>query len=578
MSKEPKKIVQIPFFNTLIRIIRLPLFFTILGSLSNGFLLVFQLWLLSYILNGIVINNNAPKSQLIFITIEIVLLISLRGTILYLIEQVSKSNSEKIKCFLRQILFSHLLNQGPKWTRMQSSGELASGLIEQIEALDGFFSKYLSVMMNAAIFPILLVVLLMCLDISIGLIILITMPLIPIFMILIGKGAQIVNIRYLSAFSRLSGIFSDRLRGLTTLKLYGQTKSELEYISNASETLRENAMSVLRIAFLSSAVLEFFSTLGIAGVAVYIALNYLGFLNIFREKPFDFQIGLFCLIIAPEVYMPLRRFAMHYHDRAAAYAAAEQIKFLFSGIPDLNNLDYLKKQKNTNILPNNHNQSCNTIAISVTNLNLYSKNCQVPLLKNAKFEIPAGRHIALLGNSGIGKTLLLETLVRLKKIHGQIKLNGLPILDWEENSLRNYVHLISQRPYLFADSISNNIRLARPNATNEHIYEAARRAQILEFTQKLPLGLNTILGKGGYGISAGQAQRVAIARLFLCNPGLILMDEPTAHLDSITQLRVINEILDFSRNRSILLVTHSIEVANKLPITWYFKEGRIETS
>ncbi|KDB84479.1 MULTISPECIES: ATP-binding cassette domain-containing protein, partial [Bordetella] len=198
-----------------------------------------------------------------------------------------------------------------------------------------------------------------------------------------------------------------------------------------------------------------------------------------------------------------------------------------------------------------------------------------PVLREAALQLDAGAHVALRGASGAGKTTLLELLARLRDGAGAIALDGVPLADWDEAALRERVVLIGQRPYLYAGSIADNIRLARPGASAALVEEAARRACVMEFAQALPRGLDTPLGSRGHGLSGGQAQRVALARLFLRDPGLILLDEPAAHLDAATQARVLDEVLAFAQGRTLLLATHADAVARRLPRQWMLEQGRL---
>ena len=318
-------------------------------------------------------------------------------------------------------------------------------------------------------------------------------------------------------------------------------------------------------------LLEFFAELGVAGVAVYIGLTYLGFLDV-RWTPLTLQAGLFCLLMAPEVYAPLRQFAAHYHDRATALAAVTQIAALFDGLPQD---DGSGDRVETGV----HAAPASRVAgaaVAVAGLGVQAPGRSRPVLSGAALALAPGEHVALMGPSGIGKSTLLEALARLRPAEGDIRIDGLPLAEWSEAALRERVVLIGQKPQLLAGSIADNIRLGRPDASDAELREAARRACVLEFAEALPQGLQTRLGGRGHGLSGGQAQRVALARLFLRDPGLILLDEPTAHLDEDTQARVLDEILAFSAGRSLLLATHAPAVAARLGRTLRVADAKVE--
>lgn len=553
LRKPPRE--QSRWLMALAGVARLPLILASAAPLVSGALLVVQAWLLASVLDAAIVRHVA-RQELLGQILAIVALILVRACITWAGERAGADAAERIKRHVRQALFARLLHKGPDWSRRQASGEIASALVDQVEALDGFFAKYLPAMAAAALLPVAFSVLLLPVDVIAGLVLLITAPLIPLFMALVGWGAQGASRRHLRAFARLSGFFADRMRGLSTLKLYGRAEAEAASVAAASDALRQRTMSVLRIAFLSSAVLEFFAALGVAGVAVYIGLSYLGFLDL-RWSPFTLQAGLFCLLMAPEVYAPLRQFAAHYHDRATALAAVSQIATLFDGLP-----------REGGVAPASDAPLARPpggAAATVAGLTVTAPGRPSPVLADVALTLAPGEHVALMGPSGIGKSTLIEAIARLRPAQGDIRLDGVPLEQWGEADLRARVALIGQKPQLLAGSIADNIRLGRPQADDAALREAARRACVLEFAAGLPQGLDTLLGSRGQGLSGGQAQRVALARLFLRDPGLILLDEPTAHLDEATQARVLDEILAFAAGRTLLLATHSPAVAARFP-------------
>ncbi|WP_255468988.1 thiol reductant ABC exporter subunit CydD [Achromobacter sp. UMC46] len=542
----------------LARAARVPLIFAGAAPLVSGALLVVQAWLLASVLDAAIVRQ-APRQELLAGILGIAGLMLLRACIIWAGERAGADAAERIKRHVRQTLFARLVAKGPYWSRGKASGELASAVVDQVEALDGFFAKYLPAMAAAAMLPVAFSVLLLPVDVVAGLVLLITAPLIPLFMALVGWGAQGASRRHLRAFARLSGFFADRLRGLSTLKLYGRAEAEAASVVAASDALRQRTMSVLRIAFLSSAVLEFFAALGVAGVAVYIGLTYLGFLDV-RWSPLTLQAGLFCLLMAPEVYAPLRQFAAHYHDRATALAAVTQIAVLFDGLPQ-DDAGKAHPAAHGTALPAAPGLGAR---VDVQGLRVTAPGRGQTVLADAELQLAPGEQVALMGPSGIGKSTLIEALARLRPFEGDVRIDGVPLAGWDEAALRGRVALIGQKPQLLAGSIADNIRLGRPGASDADLREAARRACVLEFSDALPHGLDTLLGSRGHGLSGGQAQRVALARLFLRDPGLILLDEPTAHLDEATQDRVLDEILAFSAGRTLLLATHAPTVAARL--------------
>lgn len=566
LQKPPRE--QSRWLMALARTARLPLILAGAAPLAAGALLVVQAWLLASVLDA-AIARHAPRQELLGGILAIAGLMLLRASISWAGERAGADASERIKRHVRQSLFKHLVQKGPYWSRGKASGQLASALVDQVEALDGFFAKYLPAMAAAAMLPVAFSVLLLPVDVIAGLVLLITAPLIPLFMALVGWGAQGASRRHLRAFARLSGFFADRLRGLSTLKLHGRAQAEAASVVAASDALRQRTMSVLRIAFLSSAVLEFFAALGVAGVAVYIGLTYLGFLDL-RWTPLTLQAGLFCLLMAPEVYAPLRQFAAHYHDRASALAAVTQLAVLFDGLPQGAGAETADDH---GVVPPS---TAKGAGVAINGLRVDAPGRGRAVFSNASLVLAPGEHVALMGPSGIGKSTLIEAIARLRPADGDVRIDGVPLADWSESALRGRVALIGQKPQLLAGSIADNIRLGRPDTTDAQLHDAARRACVLEFAAGLPQGLDTLLGSRGQGLSGGQAQRVALARLFLREPGLILLDEPTAHLDDDTQRRVLDEILEFARGRTLLLATHAPAVAARCGRVVRVADGKLE--
>jgi len=602
-SKLPRE--QSRWLNAQARAPRIPLVIAVAAPLVGGVLLLVQAWLLARVLDAAIVAQ-APRAALLGDIAVIVALMLGRAGLAWLSERAGAFAAEDIKQRIRLALFDRLVERGPVWSRTRVSGELASGIVDQVEALDGFFSRYLPAAISAAILPLAFAVVLLPFDWIAGLLLLVTAPLIPVFMALVGWGAEAASRRHMHAFARLSGFFADRLRGLSTLKLYGRAQAEAASVAMASEAVRRRTLSVLRIAFLSSAVLEFFAALGVAGMAVYFGLTYLGFLDV-RATPLTLQVGFFCLLMAPEAYAPLRQFAAHYHDRAAARAAVAQIAASFEGLPeapasqderslasadasrDVSGAASQAAVETSTDMParatsvdahaaTSNGARATGVSIAVCALNVHAPGRSSPVLDHASMVLSAGEHVALMGASGSGKTTLLETLARLRPVAGHILLDQRPLADWGESALRERVALIGQRPFLFAGSIADNIRLGRPHATDEQIIDAARRARVLTFTEPMRAGLQTMLGPRGRGLSGGQRQRVALARLFLRDPGLILLDEPTASLDGAMQFEVLDEILAFARGRTLLLATHASAVAQRLPRTIRLIDGKLESA
>lgn len=561
---------QSRWLSTLTRLSRVYFAWAIAGPLLSGLLLLAQVYLLARVLGGAVAYGMSEALALPSIY-TIVALIVVRALIIWSGERAASRGSEKIKVVLQQALFERLLTLGPQWTRQRVSGELASALIEQIEILDGFFVRYVPSVIAALFLPLAFGVALLPVDWIVALVLLITAPLIPVFMALVGWGAEAASRRHQLALTRLSGFFADRLRGAFTLKLFGREQAEIETVRAASDSLSKKTMAVLRIAFLSSAVLEFFAALGVASVALYVGLTYLGYLNL-RATALTLPLGLFCLLLTPEVYGPLRQFAANYHDRAAARAAVGQIATVFGALPGV---EYLMNrpigpastlasaltpsiQRTQSVLPAAR-------IVRVQGLTVHVPGRDAAVLKDVSFCVAAGEKVAFMGPSGTGKTTLLETLMGLHTVSGgMVSVDGCGVVSRPDVGRRGKTILIGQRAFFLPASIADNLRLANARATDQALFQALKGACADRFVAALPLGLATRLGVNGYGLSGGQLHRLALARLFLTDPDLVLLDEPTAHLDAMTRDRLMTSILRFAAGRTLIVATHDPDVAARL--------------
>ncbi|QQR41171.1 thiol reductant ABC exporter subunit CydD [Devosia rhizoryzae] len=528
--------------------------------LIGGGLLVWQAWTLAHILGEAIENHAAPQALMPSVLLILGLLI-VRAGLGAIGEQAGLVGAEAIKQQLRQVLFTQRLARSPRDADAPASGLSASAIVDQVEALDGYFARYLPASIQAALLPLVFGAIILPLDWVAGVLFLVTAPLIPIFMALVGWGAQLATDQQAQALSHLSGRFADRLRGILTLKLFGRAEVETAGIVQASEALRVRTLRVLRIAFLSSAVLEFFAALGVAGVALYVGLTFIDYLHL-RTTPLTLSTGMFLLLMAPEVYNPLRLLAAHYHDRATAKAALLEIETQLGDFPEA-----------ASPLADIEPRAGTPIGVELVGLTLRTPDRMRAVLQDLSLSVKPGQHVALLGASGSGKSTLLELLAQLRDAEGSVQLDGRAISDWPEAELRGRSFLLPQKPRLIHGSIADNIALARPGASRRDIQRAAEQASVAPFAAALPDGLDTIIGEDGLGLSGGQAQRVAVARLFLREAGLILLDEPTAHLDQALEAEVMVNILSFAQGRTLIIATHSLAVAASMDKAWRIAGG-----
>lgn len=517
------------------------------APLVSGVLLVIYAWLLAQTL-GRTIEAGEPLSAVLDLIAAMAVIVILRAVLGAIGEQAGTIGAEAIKKSLRDRLFSHLLAQRHALGLQPASGAVAAALIDQVDGLENFFARYLPAMIAAAILPVAFAVVLFPIDWVVALLFLFTAPLIPVFMALAGWGAQAATDRQAKALSRLSAHFADRLRGLLTLKLFGREADAIEDVHTASEALRRRTNAVLRIAFLSSAILEFFAALGVAGVALYVGLTYLGFLGI--NPGLTLSAGLFALIMAPEIYAPLRQLAAHYHDRATARSALAEIETLIASPDALQSADLTP--------PASGRKPGARLAIDgLTVLTATG----APVLDELDLDLAPGQTLAIMGPSGIGKSTLARAIARLIPFEGAVRLDDRALSDWPEAELRGTIAFIAQKPRIFTGTIAENIGFADPLADGDAIASAAERGLVTQFSSALPDGLETLVGEGGYGLSGGQIQRIGLARLFLTDPALIILDEPTAHLDPQTEAQILDRVFAFAQGRTLIVLTHSATVA-----------------
>ncbi len=468
----------------------------------------------------------------------------------------------RIKTRLRERLFAHLLELGPAYTRgEESSGELANTITEGIEALDAYFSQYLPHVALAVLVPLAILFFVFPLDIISGLVLLLTAPLIPVFMILIGSLADALTRRQWTTLSRMSAHFLDVLQGLTTLKLFGRSREQAQTIGQITDQFRQATMSVLRVAFLSALVLEMVATLSAALVAVEIGLRLL-------YARLSFEQAFFVLLLAPEFYLPLRTLGARFHARAAATAAAQRIfEILESRQAGKEQVD-----KEINVaLP-----ACQPIALSFDNVYYAYGDGRRPALDGVSFQVAAGQRVALVGPSGAGKSTVAHLLLRfIEPAPGSIVVNGVPLHTWPAAAWRAHVAWVPQHPYLFNASVAENIRLARPGASLEEVRRAARQAHAHEFIQALPQGYNTVIGERGARLSGGEAQRIALARAFLKDAPLLILDEATSHLDLKHESLMRQATERLAEGRSVLIIAHRLSTVQRADQIIVMEAGKV---
>ena len=523
---------------------------SVLCGVLNGIAIVAQAYFIAQILQGVIIDNLVPAA----LSLQFFALIGLlfvRALLAQVRERISFEAGKRLRTDIRQAVLNKLVALGPVFIKGKPAGAWATLVFEQVEDLHDFYAKYLPQMMLAGFIPLLILACVFPLNWAAGIILMTTAPLIPLFMILVGMGAADANRKNMQALSRLSGHFMDRLKGLQTLKLFNRGEAELVNIEHASEDFRARTMSVLRLAFLSSAVLEFFAAVSIAVLAVYFGFSYLGHLD-FGHYGVQVSLftGMFVLILAPEFYQPLRDLGTHYHAKAQAIGAAEALVEL---------LDY-----QVNTPAKIHSTSLN-MAFAAESINIQAIGVEVFSLDGQRlagpisFTLPAGEHWAIVGPSGAGKTSLLNALLGFLPYQGSLLVNGQELSQLNVAQWRQHLAWLGQDPQLFHGTVRENVALANPQLNDAQIMTLLEQADISEFVKQQPLGLDLVISDQSAGVSVGQAQRFALARALAQPAKLFLLDEPTASLDAQSEQSVLTSLYRAMQSTTALTVTRNLD-------------------
>ena len=464
----------------------------------------------------------------------------LRAACAYLTERAAFVAGAAARRRLRSDALSRLLHAGPALLRGRHSGDLAAIIVDKIEALDGLFARYVPAAVFAVAGPAIVLLAVLYADPWAALLLLGCGLLVPVGMAVAGIGAAAASRNQFLAMVRLQARFLDRVRGIATVVLYGRAEDEARSLAQAAAELRVRTMRVLRVAFLSSVVLDLAAALAM----VVLAIHYFGLL-LADGAGAALWPALAVLLLTPEFFAPLRTFSAAYQDRLHATGAAESL----IDLPPLPQPAPLLEVRTV---------AAQGVTVAFDNVGLSWDASRDPALDGLSFRVAAGETMVLAGPSGAGKSTIIEILLGFARPDaGRVTINGADITDLVPQALSRLTAWIGQRPVLFAGTIRDNILFARPEASPDEVCAAATAARLDQFTAGLPAGLDTPIGEGGYGLSGGQAQRVAIARAYLKNAPLLLLDEPTAHLDPATEQEVLDSLRRLALGRTVILASHS---------------------
>ncbi|WP_244857306.1 thiol reductant ABC exporter subunit CydD [Halorhodospira halophila] len=523
---------------------------TVGAGLADTVLVVLQALLIAWVIDQAVIRAT-PLAELWGALALLAAVFAARAGATWARAAAGARAAWVITAAVRRRLYRHIAALGPVRLQGHHSGAVASALVEQVEALEGYYAHYLPQMVLAVVAPLVFIALITGVDLLAGLLLLIAAPLVPLFMALVGMGAARLSRRQQQSLARISAHFLDRLRGLATLRIFRATDAAAEAVEGAAEEYRRRSLSVLRVAFLSSAALELIAAISIALVAIYVGFSLLGYLHFGPGPELGLFAGLFILLLAPEVFFPLRRLAQHYHDRAAAVgAAAEILELLEDPLPAADEPapaapGPVRRDPQTDLpVPDPRPLGFHRVTVAFP-------GAEAPALDGLELHIPAGQRVVISGPSGAGKSTLLHLAAGfLRPDTGRVTIG-------ESAPAAGAVAWVGQRPWLFHGSVRENLQLADPGADDRRLRAALRHADLDGVIAALPEGLDTPLGEDAYGLSGGQASRLALARALLSGAPVLLLDEPTAGLDPDSRERVLAAVARLADGRrTVLMVAH----------------------
>ena len=529
---------------------------------AGALIIIAQAWLLASLLQALIVAQQ-PRTALLTDFALLLLCFVLRAGLHFAREMAGHRAGTAIRLALRQQVLDRLNELGPAWIQGKPAGSWATLLLEQIEEMQEYYARYLPQMTLAVFIPAAILIAIFPINWMAGAILLATAPLIPLFMAMVGMGAADANRRNFLALARLSGDFFDRLRGRETLRLFHRAAAEQQAIADSTADFRQRTMEVLRLAFLSSAVLEFFASLAIAVVAVYFGFSYLGELNFGHYSTgVTLFAGFLALILAPEFFQPLRDLGTFYHAKAQAIGGADALETFLRESPQA-----LPEQASSAITLNA------PLTIEAEQVVVMTAS-GIALSQPLNFSLASGQRVALVGQSGAGKTALMNVLLGFMPYQGSLRVNGHELRDISRQSWQQQLAWVGQNPHLPAATLRENV-LLDGQVDDKTLESALERAGVNEFLTRLPEGLDTPLGDGGIGLSVGQAQRIAVARALLKPAHLLLLDEPAAGLDSQSEQRVMGALHHAASQQTTLMITHQLSDLADWDEVWVMEAGQL---
>lgn len=541
MSSADRKQLE-GFLRRRIPLARAPLIAAIAFGAVGGLALIAQAWLLARAVDAVVIGGWGLDAVWPWLWALLAVFV-LRTIAAAIGDAVAFEAGARVVLAVRAALQAHIVALGPSWTRRQRTGDVTSTVFDAAESIGRYYVGYLPQRALVAFIPLAILAFVVPTDWVSAVILFVSAPLIPIFMVLIGRGTEALNQAQWRKLAHLAAHLFDAIEGLTTLKIFNASRAETRAIARTSDAYRTSTMEVLRVAFLSSLALEFLATVSIAMVAVYI-----GFRLYYREL--HFLPGFAVLLLAPEFYRPLRAMGTQYHARMEAIGAADAIVALLDTAVQ-------PASERRGILPVTPIRQIRFEQVGFS----YDTT---PALDGIDFTLSRGRRVALVGPSGAGKTTVSQLLLGfLTPTRGRITVDGTDLATLPPEAWRARIAWLPQRPTLFHGTVLDNIRLGRPDADPARVRQAIEQAEASRLIDGLPHGLGTMLGDRGQGLSGGEIQRIALARIFLEDADLVVLDEPGAALDRETAAVVARSIDALSSRCAMLVIAHRLETVRK---------------
>jgi len=550
-----------------------------LGSL-NGLLMIVQTAILAYLINLVIfasneagLNNGSSSNtssntlsnsvltnisdgviftDITMISMALVAVILCRAALGYFSECYSRRGAMDIKTNIRSRLLNRLFQLGPAYTQTKGSAKVAHLLHQGVDSLEDYFAGYLPVIAYCAVIPLAILIAVFPIDWQSGLILLFTAPMVPFFMILIGHKAQRLNEEHWAKLQRMSSHFLDIIQGLTQLKIFNASRREIAAVKKISDDYGDETMGILKIAFLSSFVLEFLASISIALVAVI-----LGFRLYYGDV--DYIFALWVLLLAPEFYLPFRQLGTQYHAKMAGVSAAEDL------IEVLNEPQIQASQQDTFIAPFTINLAQAEFA--------YPERSNA--LTNVTIEFSSHGLYAVIGDSGSGKSTLTDMVLGFVQPNaGQVMINDKPLTSANRDQWLKHCGWISQQAQIFYGSLAFNVAMS-DDYQDELVLEALEKSGLASFVQTLEQGIKSTIGEAGAGISGGQAQRLALARVFYHQPDVLILDEPTSHLDQQTEKIITSSINAYAKNHIVIVIAHRLHTVIDAKNIIVLEQGKV---